>query len=323
MDVPWAIPLMQAPIGPAATPELVAAVSRTGALGTLAASWTDPHVLGEQIRQIAASTDQPFCVNLVLAFDQHDRLEVVIEEGVSVVSFSWGIDDAMISRAHEGGAAVLVQVGGVAEAKRAEAAGADLVMLQGVEAGGHVQSATPLHDLLPAVRTAVGRPIIAAGGIGDHHGVRRALAAGADAVACGTAFLAAHEADVHPRYLDRLIRAGADDTILTRLFDGGWPDAPHRVIRNETVVRWEEAGAPLRGARPGEDDVVALRRSEAVVRYADAQPTRDTTGDIGAMAMYAGHSVDHIERSEPAASIVGRLAQGLDSRESVRLPLTQ
>lgn len=311
MVVPWAMPLMQAPIGPAATPELVAAISRTGALGTLAASWTDARVLREQICQIAASTDRPFCVNLVLAFDQRERLEVVIEEGVSVVSFSWGIDDVMISRAHQAGAAVLVQIGDVGEATRAEAAGADLVMLQGLEAGGHVQSTTRLHELLPAVRRAIRRPIIAAGGIGDLDGVRRAFAAGADAVACGTAFLAAHEADVHPGYLDRLIHSGADDTILTRLFDGGWPEAPHRVIRNETVVRWEEAGAPRRGARPGEDDIVAHRKAQPVVRYADAQPTRDTTGDVGAMAMYAGQSVGHIKRSEPGASIVGRLAQGL------------
>jgi nitronate monooxygenase len=311
MDVPWAMPLMQAPIGPAATPELVTAISRTGALGTLAASWTDPNVLREQIRQIAASTDRPFCVNLVLAFDQRDRLEVVIEEGVRVLSFSWGIDDVMISRAHQAGAAVLVQIGGVAEARAAEAAGADLVMLQGLEAGGHVQSTTPLHELLPAVRRAIRRPIVAAGGIADRDSVRRALAAGADAVACGTAFLAAHEADVHSRYLDRLVHAEADDTILTRLFDGGWPEAPHRVIRNETVVRWEEAGAPLRGARPGEDDIIAHRQAQPVVRYADAQPTRDTTGDVGAMAMYAGHSVVHVKRSEPGASIVQRLARGL------------
>jgi nitronate monooxygenase len=311
MDVPWAMPLMQAPIGPAATPELVTAIARTGALGTLAASWTDPNVLREQIRQIAASTDRPFCVNLVLAFDQRDRLEVVIEEGVRVLSFSWGIDDVMISRAHQAGAAVLVQIGGVAEARAAEAAGADLVMLQGLEAGGHVQSTTPLHELLPAVRRAIRRPIVAAGGIADRDSVRRALAAGADAVACGTAFLAAHEADVHPRYLDRLVHAEANDTILTRLFDGGWPEAPHRVIRNETVVRWEEAGAPLRGARPGEDDIIAHRQAQPVVRYADAQPTRDTTGDVGAMAMYAGHSVAHVKRSEPGGGIVERLARGL------------
>jgi NAD(P)H-dependent flavin oxidoreductase YrpB (nitropropane dioxygenase family) len=311
VDVPWAIPLMQAPIGPAATPELVAAVSRTGALGTLAASWTDLDVLREQIRQIKGDTDRPFCVNLVLAFGQQDRLEVAIEERVSVVSFSWGIDDAMISRAQQGGAAVVVQVGGVADARHAEAAGADVVMIQGLEAGGHVQSTMSLHELLPDVRRATRRPIIAAGGIGDPDGVRRAIAAGADAVACGTAFLAATEADVHPGYLERLIGAGPDDTVLTRLFDGGWPGAPHRVLRNETVVRWEVAGTPLPGARPGEDDIVAHRKGEAVVRYADAQPTRDTTGDIESMAMYAGHSVGHIKRSEPGARIVHRLARGL------------
>ena len=311
MDLPWAIPLMQAPIGPAGTPDLVAAVSRAGALGTLAASWTDPHVLREQIRQVAAATDRPFCVNLVLAFDQHDRLEVVIEEGVRVVSFSWGIDDVMISRAHHAGAAVLVQVGAVAEATRAAAAGADFVIVQGLEAGGHVESTLPLDELLRAVRRAIQLPIIAAGGIGGRDSARRAIAGGADAVACGTAFLAANEADVHPDYLARLVCAGPDDTILTRLFDGGWKEAPHRVIRNETVVRWEAAGTPPPGTRPGENDIVAHRNGDVVLRYADAQPTKETTGDIGAMAMYAGNSVGNIERREPAARIVGRLAQGV------------
>ena len=311
MNVPWAMPLMQAPIGPAATPELVIAVSGTGALGSLAASWTDIDVLHKQIRRIAAATDRPFCVNLVLAFDQRDRLEAALEEGAPLISFSWGIDHVLISRAHVAGGTVLVQVGDVTGAIAAEAAGADLIIVQGLEAGGHVQSTTPLLELLPAVRRAIRRPIVAAGGIADSEGVRYALAAGADAVACGTAFLAASEADVHPHYLDRVLHAQASDTILTRLFDGGWPGAPHRVIRNETVARWEETGSQVRGARPGEGDIIAYRQARPVLRYGDAQPTRDTSGDIGAMAMYAGQSVVHVKRSELGSSIVQRLARGL------------
>jgi nitronate monooxygenase len=311
VDLPWVIPLMQAPIGPATTPELVAAVSQTGALGTLAASWTDLRVLREQIRQISAATDRAFCVNLVLAFDQRDRLEVVVEEGVRCVSFSWGVDPAMIDRAHRAGVLVLVQIGDADEAMRAAEAGADGVIVQGSEAGGHVQATMPLHDLLRAVRPSIRQPIVAAGGIADADSIRRAMSAGADAVACGTAFLAASEADVHPRYLDRLLQAVPADTILTTLFDGGWPDAPHRVLRNKTVARWESAGTPLAGARPGEDEVVANRYGQPVVRYSDAQPTRGTTGDIEAMAMYAGCSVGHVDRSEPAATIAQRLASAL------------
>jgi nitronate monooxygenase len=174
-----------------------------------------------------------------------------------------------------------------------------------------VQSTTPLMHLIPDLRRAVQRPMVAAGGIADAEGARRAIAAGADAVACGTAFLAASEADVHPHYLDRLIRADVDDTILTQLFEGGWPDAPHRVLRNTTVARWETEGHPARGARPGEGEVVAYRDGTAVVRYDDSQPTRSTSGDIEAMAMYAGLSVADIRRREPAVTIVRRIADGL------------
>jgi nitronate monooxygenase len=311
VDLPWAVPLMQAPIGPASTPELVSAVSNTGALGTLAASWTDPATLRAQIRQIRGTTDRPWCINLVLAFDQRDRLEVAIEEGAPFVSFSWGVHKDMIRRAQGGGATVLVQVGNVSDAIDADAAGVDIVIAQGVEAGGHVQSISPVLGLVRDARRSVTRPIVAAGGIGDAEAASRAVAAGADGVACGTAFLAAHEADVHPRYLDRLIHASRNDTVLTGLFEGGWPDAPHRVLRNATVARWEEAARPHPGVRPGEGQVVAHRDGHPILRYSDAQPTRSATGDVDAMAMYAGLSVGSVQRSEGAAEIAQRIAKGL------------
>src|SRR5438477_11136397 len=125
-ELPWLLPLMQAPIGPASTPELVSAVSETGALGTLASSWTEPSALREQIRVIRARTDQPFCVNLVLAFEQRERLQVVLDEGVTLISFSWGIDRGLVELAHRGGALVLVQVGAAQAAVDAAAAGADV-----------------------------------------------------------------------------------------------------------------------------------------------------------------------------------------------------
>ena len=129
-------------------------------------------------------------------------------------------------------------------------AGADALIVQGVEAGGHVQATRPLAELLREIAPAVRVPVIAAGGIADAAGVEAARDAGADAVACGTVFLAAEEADAHPVYVDRLIAAEAADTTLTTVFDGGWPDAPHRVLRNDTVTAWEAAGMPARGTGP-------------------------------------------------------------------------
>jgi NAD(P)H-dependent flavin oxidoreductase YrpB (nitropropane dioxygenase family) len=298
---------MQAPIGPAATPELVAAASGTGALGTLAASWTPVTDLRGQIRSLRSVLAEPFCVNLVLAFEQRERLTASLEEGAPFVSFSWGIDSDLIRLARQAGAYVLVQVGDVGEATCAARAGADALIVQGAEAGGHVQASRPLRELLRTVRPKISIPLVAAGGIADARSIRDARASGADAVACGTVFLAADEANVHPRYLDRLIAACPADTTLTTAFDGGWPDAPHRVIRNATLDGWEAAGMPTRGLRPEEDEPVSYRNGRPILRYDHAQPTRDTVGNVGLMAMYAGTSIRAVERHEPADSIVERL----------------
>jgi nitronate monooxygenase len=314
MSLPWEVPVMQAPIGPATTAELVTAVSRVGALGTLAASWTELPALRRQLQTLRASVGTRFCVNLVLHFDQRRRLDLVLDEGADFVSFSWGVDRELIARTREAGAVVLVQIGDVPAAQEAADSGADIVIAQGVEAGGHVQSMTPLLELLGALRPQVDLPILAAGGIADRAAAQAAITAGADGVACGTAFLAATEADVHPLYLARLLRSVASDTVLTTVFDIGWPDAPHRVLRNDTYVTWDAAGRPRRGSRPGENDVVATHGDVPVVRYADAQPTSGMSGDVESMALYAGMSVSGVWRRASAVDITREIAKG------VRLP---
>ena len=301
---------MQAPIGPASTPDLVVEVSEAGGLGTLAASWTPPTELRRQLAEIRGRLGRPFCVNLVLAFDQRERLEIALAEGAPVVSFSWGVDGELIRAARAAGASVLVQVGDLATALSAVDAGADGLLLQGTEAGGHVEGTAPTLAFVRQVRRETRVPLVAAGGIGRPEEVADALAAGAEAVACGTAFLAAREANVHPLYLRRLLEASAADTTLTTAFEDGWPDAPHRVIRNDTLERWEQAGCPAPGARPDEGETVATRDGRPITRYRDAQPTRSTSGEIESMALYAGTSVSGVRKEEPAAAIVRRLASG-------------
>jgi len=301
---------MQAPIGPATSWELVAAVTAAGGLGTLAASWTELGELRDQIGRVRSAVSKPFCVNLVLAFDQRERLDLALACGVPVVSFSWGVDPLLIGLAREAGVTVLVQVGDLAHAKAAAAAGANGLIAQGVEAGGHVEGTAPLLALVGEIRS-VGLPVIAAGGIADGPAAQDAIKAGARAVACGTAFLAATEADVHPDYQARIVAAEALDTQLTDLFDVGWPNAPHRVIRNSTLVSWELAGTPSPGSRSGEGEVIAERYGSPIVRYSDAQPTRLTNGDVEAMAMYAGTSVSHVRQIAPASAITTRIALGI------------
>ena len=169
---------MQAPLGRGAAAPLAAEVSRAGGLGTLGASWTEPGVLREQIRSIARVTDRPFCVNLVLDFVQDERLEVVVEERVPWVSFSFGLRPELIARAHAGGVRVLAQVASADAARAAAGARADALIVQGVEAGGHVESVVGLLPLLAEVRRAVSLPVLAAGGIADPASALAALTAG-------------------------------------------------------------------------------------------------------------------------------------------------
>jgi NAD(P)H-dependent flavin oxidoreductase YrpB (nitropropane dioxygenase family) len=298
---------MQAPVGNAATARLASEVSQAGGLGALGASWTQPEVLRERIRSITRVTDRPFCVNLVLAFEQDERLEVALEERTPIVSFSFGLSPQLIARARAGGARVLVQVASADAARAAADAGADALIVQGVEAGGHVQGVVGLLPLLTEVRRAVSLPLLAAGGIGDPASARAALASGAVAVVMGTRFVATDECDAHPRYKARLLEAEARDTVLTQLFDVGWPGAPHRVIGNSTYRQWEAAGGPPSGERPGEGEEVA----DGVPRYAFNAPLVGTEGDIEAMAMYAGQSVGAISEVEPAGAIMERFAAEL------------
>jgi nitronate monooxygenase len=297
---------MQAPLGRGAGALLATEVSRAGGLGTLGASWTAPAVLREQIRSIARVTDRPFCVNLVLDFAQDERLEVVAEERVPWVSFSFGLRPELVDRARAGGVRVLVQVGSADEAGAAAGAGAHALIVQGVEAGGHVRSVVGLLPLLAEVRRSVSLPLLAAGGIADPASARAALSAGASAVVMGTRFVASDESDAHPDYKRRLLSAKGRDTVLTDLFDVGWP-APHRVLRNSTYELWQAAGRPPPGRRPREDENVA----EGVPRYAVNMPLSSTGGDVEAMAMYAGQGVGSIDAVEPAAAIVERFASEL------------
>jgi NAD(P)H-dependent flavin oxidoreductase YrpB (nitropropane dioxygenase family) len=301
-------PLMQAPLGRGAAALLATEVSRAGGLGTLGASWTEPATLREQIRSIAGATDRPFCVNLVLDFEQQERLEVAVEERTPWVSFSFGISPELVARARAGGTRVLVQVASADEARAAASAGADALIVQGVEAGGHVQSVVGLLPLLAEVRRAVSLPLLAAGGIAEAASARAAVAAGAAAVVMGTRFLASDECDAHSRYKARLLEAQGRDTVLTELFDVGW-SAPHRVLRNTTYERWRAAGGPPPGQRPDEREPVA----PDIPRYALNMPLEGIGGDIEAMAMYAGQGVGSIDAVEPAAAIVERFAAELQS----------
>lgn len=302
-------PVVQAPIGGPSVPALAAAVSEAGGLGTLAASWDDPDALRRRIRHIAALTSAPFAVNLILDRPQEERLSACLEEGVRIISTFWGDPAPLTARIHRAGALHLHTVSSAREAREAVDAGVDAVVAQGWEAGGHLWGRTATLPLVPAVVDAVAPvPVVAAGGIADGRGLAAALALGAGAAWIGTRFLLSEEAATADAYRQALIEARETDTVEGILFDKGW-HAPHRALRNSTAQAWELAGRPLPGQeRPGEADVLGhLPDGTPVERYADVAPTRGTTGQAEAMALYAGQSVGLVGRTEPAGEIVRTL----------------
>lgn len=275
----------------------------------------DLDTVRRQIRETRALTRRPFGLNLNLEFPQEERLAVCLEERVPVISFFWRDPFALVPRAKAGGATVLHSVGSVADAQRAVECGVDVVVAQGWEAGGHVRGTIATLPLVPAVIDAVApTPVIAAGGIADGRGLAAALALGAQAAWIGTRFLASAEAGIHPHYRHRLLQASADDTVyLDNLFDRGWENAPHRVLRNPTVDRWEAAGRPAFGGRPGEGEVIARSSVGApVLRYEAHTPGAGMEGEIEELPMWVGQSVGLVSKLQPAAEIVHDIADEAD-----------
>ena len=229
-------PIVAAPMGPDLTgPDLVAAVSNAGGLGILQAQFCAPPLFREEIRRVRGLTDKPFGVNLLLHFSVEEQVAVCLEKRIPILSLFWGDPTPYVERAHAAGVKVFHQVGSVAEAQRAAAAGVDVIIAQGVEAGGHVAGEVSTLALVPRVVDAVApRPVVAAGGIADARGVVAVLALGAQAAVLGTRFLASTESRAHPRYKQKVLEARERDTVRTILFGYGWPNAPHRTLRTRS-----------------------------------------------------------------------------------------
>lgn len=300
--------IVQAPIGSLATVELVSAVSNAGGLGSLALTWTDASTAASLVAAVRAQTSAPFASNFVLSFEPK-ALAAVLEAGVPVVTFAWGLPGPLVTTVHSFGAAVGVQVGTVEGAKRALDQDCDFVICQGMEAGGHVQSSMSLKELLPAVVAEARKvPVVAAGGLADRADVVEVTSLGASAAMFGTRFIASTESSAHPDYKAALVASKSTDTVLTCCFDGEWPYALHRVLRNATFQSWEAAGCPPSGCRPGEGDVVARQQTgAAVTRYNDNPPNSDMRGDVMACCLYAGAGVDKITEVRPAGALVKEL----------------
>ncbi len=309
-----------------AAPELAAAVSNAGGLGVIGGTGQPASVARERVRRTRELTARPFGVNVILAehltvgTPRPYTIAAYLAEGVAVLILFWGDPRPYVEAAHRAGTKVIVQIGDVAEARAAAAAGVDAVIAQGVESGGHVKGAVALSTLLPAVVEAVAPlPVLASGGIADGRGLAGAIALGAQGVSLGTRFVASEECWSPRAYKERIVASDAEDTVYARdLCHVNWPDAPHRVIRNRLVVEWEAAGRPAPGAKPGEGTMIGKNRradgtTADVPRYGASMPSGAFEGDLELASLWAGQSVALIHDIRPAGEIVREIARDADA----------
>ena len=311
------LPVVQAGMGGGlANAELAAAVSGAGGLGTIGI--LPPDALARELRSARERTGRPLAVNLILHLARAAHWDVA-RDADAVVTF-WGRPER-----HTDGVWIH-QCGSVDEARAAHAAGADGVIAQGVEAGGHVRGTTPAAELLPAVKAALpgDYPVMLAGGIAGPGDVAAALAGGADAAVLGTRFLMTRESGAHEAYKRRL--AEANETILTELFGVGWANAPHRVIANRATDRWLRRDArgpaavrlanrlagPVVGLVPMRHaGALAARQAPGLPFFGPSAPTAaDPDSFVDTAALYAGESVARMDDVPPAAEVVAHLSSG-------------
>ena len=295
------LPIQLAAMSRIVTPVMAAEVSNLGGLGMLAIGRSKAATARRQVEQVKALTERPVGAGFLVLFLDRDALEAVAAS-LPIVEFFWGWPDPALVPT---GSICGWQVGSVDEARAAVDAGCRYVIAQGVEAGGHIRGTASRTELVSAVRSAVDVPVVASGGIGTAGDVRRAIAAGADAVRVGTRFVATVESDAHDLYVDRLVANHAADTVITGRFDVGWPDAPVRVLASSLDAAERAPDGTIATISATDGSVIEIPR------FSTTAPTRATSGNLDAMPLYAGTGIDAITHRATVAEVMAELAQGL------------
>jgi len=292
---------------------LVAAVSNAGGLGTLGMALTPPDRISAEIAAIREATPQPFAINFLLFRAPDAAIDAALAASPPVFSAAWARPDqdlrALFDRAHHARSAVMYMAGTVPEALRAKAAGADVIVAQGTEGGGHVGWMATL-PVLPMIVDAVGStPVLAAGGIADGRGLAAALALGAQGILLGTRFLATKESPLHPNFKQAILDSDGHDTLLTEIPDVArgsvWPGAMSRVRRNAFIERWAAREWALRARQP--EAAAALERARQV-------------GDVDNAVLFIGQDAGLIHDVPSAGDIVERIVTDAEGLLRDRLP---
>jgi nitronate monooxygenase len=296
-------------MGGVARYELVAAVAEAGGFGFLGMVRESPEFIAAEIAAVRARTARPFGVNLIPAATKPDRLEAelraCIAAKVHAVTLFWDLSVEAVKRLRGEGVLVACQVGSLAEARAAEDAGADILIAQGLEAGGHVRGPVPLKALLSEVLGAVEAPVLAAGGITDGTDLAGVLALGAQGALIGTAFLATEESFAHDYHKLRIVNAVSGRTVHTEAFHINWPaGAAVRVLPN-SVTRGDH-GDPFAGPRR----VIGADDGRSIYLFSTDSPLRSTIGNLEAMALYAGEGAGRLDRIVSAAERLDGIVAG-------------
>jgi nitronate monooxygenase len=306
------LPIVGAGAGTIATPRLAAAVTNAGGLGMTGAAGDPAEHVVERIRRIRELTGGPFGVNVILELQPPEAIDAILAERIAVLATGFGDPREAIERAHAAGTLVLHRCETPEEARAAAAAGADALIAQGADSGGHT-GVVPTFALVPQVVDAAGgKPVLAAGGIADGRGLVAALALGADGVLVGTRLVASEESGAHAVYKRGIVEATATDSIVTDIFEIGWPGRPERVLRNATTERWAREPEPR--VRPSErpPEIIARRPlpdgALPIPRWFVDTPREGDEGAVDEMALYAGPAAGLVREILPAGEVVARLA---------------
>lgn len=305
------VPILQAGMGGPARFELAAAVAAAGGFGMLGMVRESPDLIAREIAALRARTDRPFAVNLIPATTDpallKAEMDACLDLEVPAFCFFWDVRPEAVERAKSAGCLVLHQVGSLRAAREAEAAGADVLIAQGAEAGGHVHGTTGSLVLVEQVSREAAVPVVASGGFATGASLVAALALGAQGIHCGTAFLATHESYAHDYHKRRLVEAEAEDTVHTDVYVLNWPaGAPVRVLRNSVI---EALGHRLTGHDPDliPREQIATEEGRPILKFSTDSPLRGTEGALEAMALYAGQSAAFIEGVPSAAEVIERI----------------
>ena len=285
-------PILLAGMGGVSTAPLVAAVSEAGGLGVIGAATMGPDELRREIRQTRELTDRPFAVDLLAPIPDmmRDAIRVVFDEDVKIFVAGLAVPSEFIDEMHQRSMTVVVMCGKVRHAQKSEAAGADVVVAQGTEAGGHTGEVGTMA-LVPQVVDAVRIPVLAAGGLADGRGLVASLALGAQGAVYGTRFIASPESQAAEGYRQAIVEAHDDDTVRTRSYTG----KPARVIRNQRTDEWEAKADEIQPF----PIQAGLSIREGVMDYMG----RTNKFDRERTALLAGQSAGLIDEVKPAAEI--------------------